>query len=105
MAKQNRDKLRDFQNLGLLGVSHFSNILKASDMVTIVEIVKLVSYFLKTVNEEVYEELQKPMTKEEVESIIGPFKKGRGTSPYGWRTKFYVEFLDIFGDDLLKVVE
>lgn len=45
------------------------------------------------------------VTKEELGAAIKWFKKDKSPGPYGWTIEFYIDFFDILGDDLLKIVE
>jgi hypothetical protein len=45
------------------------------------------------------------ITKEELWAVLFSFQRDKGPGPCGWSSKFYEGFLDLLGDELLRVVE
>ena len=69
------------------------------------EIVKSVGYFPTDIFEEENEELIKPVTLQEIKSILTLSKNDKSPSPNGLPIEFYWEFFDVMGMGLLRVIE
>ena len=57
------------------------------------------------VDEEEAETLYKPVTLEELKSVLASFKKEKSLGPDGWSVEFFTFFFDLMGGDLLEMVE
>lgn len=55
--------------------------------------------------EEDNEELEQPIFRGELETVLHWFKKGKSPRPDGWTIEFYLSFYDLIGTDLLNIVE
>jgi hypothetical protein len=87
-------KVRGFKGLAELGVKHFEGIYKEPKRENLAEILKVISYFPRMINEELNEDLYILVTKEELFSILQYFKKDKSPGPDGWLVEFYIEFFD-----------
>jgi len=63
------------------------------------------SYFPRLVGEEENEMMYRVVTREELLHIINSFKKDRSLVLDGWTIEFYIEFFNLLGEDILKVVK
>eukprot|EP00253_Pinus_taeda_P004777 PITA_04777 len=93
------------QDLARLANEHFCNIYKAPRDVNILEIMGVEKHFPRFAQQEDWENLTMEVTKEELEVTLKWFKKDKSPGPDGWTIEFYIDFFDILGDDLLKIVE
>jgi hypothetical protein len=57
------------------------------------------------VGEEENERMYRAVTREELIYVLNSFKKDRSPGLDGWTVEFYIEFFDLLGEDLLRVVE
>jgi hypothetical protein len=86
-------------------VQHFEEVFKELDRENIEEILKVASYFPRLVGEEENERMYREVSREELLYVLNSFKKDRSPGPDGWTVEFYIEFFDLLGEDLLRVVE
>ena len=69
----------------------------------IVEILNIVSLFLKMMEDKGNKDLKDDVTKEELNFfLISPFKKEKDPSPAGWTIKFYLCFFEMIEDSNKK---
>eukprot|EP00253_Pinus_taeda_P006554 PITA_06554 len=66
---------------------------------------RVAEHFPRFVLQEETEDLTKEVTMDELEATIKWFKKDRSPGPNGWTIEFYIAFLDILGNDLLRIIE
>jgi hypothetical protein len=66
---------------------------------------KLADLFPQMVNEEDSRSLYRPVTIEELKSVLFHFKKEKSPGPDGWTIEFFIFFFDLVGEDLLAFVE
>jgi len=66
---------------------------------------KLISYFLRLIEEEDNCSLYNTVSKDELLPIISSFKKYKSLRLDGWTAEFFEDLFDIMGDDLLWVVQ
>jgi hypothetical protein len=64
-----------------------------------------ISMFPRLVEEEYDRYFFIEVSKEELQAVIGSFKKDKSPIWDGWTTKFLADFFDCVGGDLLGVVE
>jgi hypothetical protein len=57
------------------------------------------------VNEEEATDLVSPVTLEELQGVLGQFKKEKSPGLDGWTSEFFIFFFDFLGEDLLAMVE
>lgn len=43
--------------------------------------------------------------KEKLQQVLNYFRKGRSPRPGGWTVESFIDFFNLFGEDLLRVVE
>jgi hypothetical protein len=67
--------------------------------------VNITSLYPKMVDEEEAETLYKPVTLEELKTVLAIFKKEKSPGPDGWPVEFFFFFFDLVGGDLLEMVE
>ena len=46
-----------------------------------------------------------PLTLEELQGVLGQFKKEKSLGSDGWTSEFFIFFFDLLGEDLLAMVE
>eukprot|EP00253_Pinus_taeda_P003055 PITA_03055 len=88
-----------------LASSHFKQIYRAPPIVNLAEIIQVAQLFPCFLDQEEGRELIKEVTLEDLEATLKWFKKDKSHGPDGWTVEFYLEFFEILGLDLLKVVE
>jgi hypothetical protein len=88
-----------------LGVKHFSYIFKEPERANIGEILKVISYFPRMLEDEDNEELFKEVSREELSKFLSSFQKDRCPGPDRWLVEFYLDFFEFIGDDLLRIME
>jgi hypothetical protein len=86
-------------------VHHFEDLFKELDNANIEEILEIVSYFLGLVGEEENERMYREVTREEIIYVLISFMKYRGPCPEEWTMELYIEFFDMLGEDIIRVVE
>jgi hypothetical protein len=86
-------------------VNYFKHFFKAKERNNINDLVRITSLYPRMVDEEEAESLFKPVTLEELKSVLENFKKERSPGPDGWTTEFFTFFFDLVGGDLLEMVE
>ena len=81
------------------------DVFKEPDRANIEEILKVASYFPGLVGEEENGRMHTTVSREELLYALSSFKKDRSPGPNCWTVEFYIEFLDLLGEDLLRFVE
>eukprot|EP01018_Ginkgo_biloba_P002298 Gb_28324 [translate_table: standard] len=104
MAWVEGNKVRGFQDLAAFGVQHFSDIFKEPDRSNIGEIIKVATYFPRMVSDKDNAYLFRVVTKEEL-VVLNTLQKDKSPGPDGWSVEFYLDFFELLGDDLLRVIE
>lgn len=99
------NKVCGFFALTNLVVIYFKKTFKKPKHMDIGEVLKLVGIFPRLIDEEENEAIYNPVSKDEFLIVIKTFKKANGLAPYGWTMKFFADFFEVVGDDLLRVVE
>jgi hypothetical protein len=67
--------------------------------------VKAARFFPRFVEEEERESLMALVTEQELLTIMKSFQKGKSPGPDGWSIEFFLDFFDLLGNDILKLVE
>jgi len=88
-----------------LGVQYFSDAFKEPKRANIREIIRVVDYFPRMVDEEDNENMYKTILMEELLVVLNTFQKGKSPDLDGWTTEFYLDLFHLNGEDLLRVVE
>lgn len=98
-------QVHSFNHLATLGNTHFNRLYKAPQDATLAEIIRVVGFFPKFVNQEDVENLVSPITMGELEGTLKWFKKDKSLGPDKWSVEFYLAFFKLLGNDLLHVIE
>jgi hypothetical protein len=85
--------------------NYFKALYKAPVTVNISDQCKVTELFSQWVNEEEANALVSPVTLEELQGVLGQFKKEKSPGPDGWTSEFFIFFFDLLGEDLLAMVE
>jgi hypothetical protein len=93
-----------FQDFATLGVDHFNNLYKEPTKVKMVEILKLISLFLRLIEEVDNHNLFREIFKKLL-AILSSFKRDKRSGPNGWNEELFKEFFDVFMSDLLREME
>eukprot|EP00253_Pinus_taeda_P015727 PITA_15727 len=96
---------KTFESLSALGQNHFQNLFADQGEVTIAEVIKTAQCFPRYVEEEEAEDLLRPVTKEEVESVIKSMEKEKSPGPGGWTIELFLHFFELIGAEITDVVE
>lgn len=99
------DMADSFNKLTHLGITHFIGLYKSPRDTNLPNIINVARHFPRFVEEDDAEELNASVTSRELEGILKWFRKDKITGPDGCTIEFYLEFYDILGQYLLKVVE
>jgi hypothetical protein len=94
-----------FEELVQLGTSHFKNLFKVDERVSIDAIVQLALFFPRFVDEVDNRELMEEVTEEELKEVLHSFQKDKSPDPDGWSMDFFMGLFDFIGKDILRVVE
>jgi len=94
-----------FEGMAKIGVSHFQNLFKASNVANIEEVVRMAQLFPSFVNEEDNQMLCAEVSEEELKEALLSFQKDKSPGPDGWTIEFLLELYEFLGNDILKVVE
>jgi hypothetical protein len=93
---------KKFCEITKLGISCLKG--KETTKPNIVEVLKLITYFLGMVNEDVNEMLLE-VSKEELKEILESFQKDKSLGLDGWKMECFLGFYEMIEEDLLRVVE
>ena len=88
-------KVRIFQGLAYLGVAHIEHIYKDPNRENISEILKVVSYFPRLLEDKDNERMHDPISKNELFLILNSFNKENIPCPNGWTMKFLTSFFEL----------
>ena len=88
----------------MLGVRHFGYLFSAQTGLSITEIICIAQLFPMFVDEDDNRMLMGEFTDNELLKVLHSFQKDKITGPDGWPVEFFLGFLDLVGDYLLKVV-
>jgi len=72
---------------------------------SIAEIVKTAKLFPHFMEDYERESLMKGVSEQELLVVMNTFQKGKSPGPDGWLIEFYLGFFDLWGNNILKVVE
>eukprot|EP00253_Pinus_taeda_P010189 PITA_10189 len=96
---------KTFESLSALGQNHFHNLFADQGEITIAEVIKTAQCFPRYMEEEEAEDLHRPVTKEEVESVIKSMAKEKSPGPDGWTIELFLHFFELIGAEITDVVE
>jgi hypothetical protein len=84
-------------------VDHFNNLFKEPPQVKMEEVLKLISFFPRMIEEEDNRDLFHEISKEELLAIIYSFKRDKISSQDEWNDEFFKDFFDIIETDILRM--
>jgi len=94
-----------FYGMARVGVTHFQSLFKATNQVSIAEVVRLAQFFPRFVEMEDNRSLMAEISEEELKEALFSFQKDIILGSDGWTIEFFQELYDILGPNILKVVE
>jgi hypothetical protein len=86
-------------------VQYFKKKFKAPIIPSTTEQVKVTGLYSRMVNDEESSSLYRPVTMEELKTVLSLFKKDKIPGHDGWTVEFFTYFFDLVGEDLLDMVE
>lgn len=89
MKKNNGERARSFEDLTSLGVDFFKNLYKATEEISIAEVIRVAQFFPRFIEEEGNDSIMAPVTKEEVEDILKSMQKEKSPGPDDWTVEFF----------------
>ena len=95
----------NFEGLAHLVVSHFRKLFATQPGVSIAKIIKMVGFFARFIDHQGNEALMQEVSATKLLATLKLFQRDKSPGPDGWSVEFYLGFYDLFGVDLLKVVE
>ena len=99
------EEANSFEDLGKLELEHFGDVYKEDRKATIVEVVKMTTFFPSFVNDMSNESLMEEVAKEDLRVVLHSFQKHKSPRPDGWPAEFFLGFCDLIEDGLIKVIE
>jgi len=99
------DPVTSFDGLAEMGVKHFEDLFKAPPGVSIAEILRVAQFFPRFVGEDENKMLMGEVSEMELSVVMNSFQKDKSPGPDGWPIEFFLGFHDLFGGELLAVVE
>jgi len=95
----------NFEEKARCGVDHFQNLFRAPNQANIAEVIRLAQKFPRFVDEEGNRRLMAVISEEELKAVLGSFQKDKSPGPDGWSIEFFLDLFDLFGNDLMAVIE
>ena len=84
-----------------LGVEHFKNLYKAPEHATLAKVIRIAYMFPGFVGLDENHSLMEEVTKEELKCVLQIFQKDKSLGSDGWTIEFFLELLELLGQDLL----
>ena len=98
--------VRGFHGLANIGAQHFFDIFNELERANIqVKSLRWFLYFPRVLEAQDYGFLYKGVTKEELLVVLNTFQQDKSLSLNGWIVEFLLDFLELLGDDLLRVIK
>ena len=97
--------MEGLKDIEAAGVKHFETLFQEESNLHLPEVVKSVVYFPTTIYVEENEELIKPVTLQEINSILTLSKNDKSPGPDGLPVEVYRALFGVMGLDLLCVIE
>jgi len=94
-----------FEYISNSGLEHFVDVYKEESTTTIVEVVKMATFFPSFVNEEENESLLEEVSKDELHEVLHSFQKNKSPCLDSWHVEFFMGFYDLNEGDLLRVIK
>eukprot|EP00253_Pinus_taeda_P034625 PITA_34625 len=98
-------EVKSFPDLSSLGQRHFQRIFSDPGGTTIAEIIRTAQCFPRFIEEDMNDDLNVPVSKDEVEAAMKSMGKDKSPGPDGWSVELFLHFFDLIGSDLVDVVE
>lgn len=105
LSKGDVSMVESFDELSELGVEHFLSLFKAQEEASIAEIIRIVGFFPRFLEDVDNNMLMEEVSVEELGMVLQSFQKDKSLGPDGWSIEFYAGFNELLGSDLLGVVE
>ena len=97
--------MEGFKDIAAAGVKHFETLFQEESNLHLHEVVKSDGYFPTTISVEDNEELIKPVTLQEIQSILTLGKNDKSPGLDGLPVEVYRVLFDVLVVDLLRVIE
>ena len=97
--------MEGFKDIVEAGVNHFETLFQDESNLHLPDVVKSASYFPTDISEEENEDLIKPVTLQEIKSILTLSKNDKSPGPDGLPVEVYRALFDVLGMDLLRVIK
>jgi hypothetical protein len=97
IKKNGGSNIRKFQKIQQEAINHFKSLFQEPSGCNIAEILKVVSYFPRMIDEYKNENLEAEVPKEELKCVLQSFKKTKNPSPHEWTENFTWDFLFLRG--------
>ena len=94
-----------FEAIAEASVKHFETLFQEETNIHLQKVFMSAGYFPTFITEEENEELIKPVTLHEIQSILTLSKNDKSLGPNGLPVKVYRALFDVLGMDLLRVIE
>jgi hypothetical protein len=86
-------------------VGYFQNIYKAQPNVCIIDQLEIIKNYPRMFTEEDNIRVCEQVTSVEILKTLKGFKGSKSPGPDGWTVEFFLVFYDIFGNNILEMVE
>ena len=97
--------MEGFDDIAVAAVNHFETLFQANKNLHLFELLKISHNFPSSINFEENYELMKPVTLEEIMSILKVRKNDKSPGLDGIPMEVYRTLIDVMGLDLLRVIE
>ena len=99
------DMVEGFEAIAGAGVQHFETLFQADTNLHLTELLKISGNFLSSITAEENSDLTKPVTLEEINTILTLSKNDKSPGPDGIPVEVYRVLFDVMSLDLLRVIE
>ena len=97
--------MEGFKDIVGAAISHFETLFQADTNLNLSELLKISSNFPSSISDEENFDLMKPITLEEILSILKLCKNDKSPGPDGIPVEVYRSLFEVLGLDLLRVIE
>ena len=97
--------MEGFDDIVGAAISHFESLFKADSNLYLSELLKVSANFPSSITDEENSNLMKPITLEEILSILNLSKNDKSPGPDGIPVEVYRSLFEMLGLDLLRVIE
>jgi len=102
---ENGDLVNTSSDLEIGARSHFLGLYSDDGGTNIEDQLKVISLYPRMFSKAEGIPMGREVTISEVEKALRSFAKDKSPGPYGWTVEFYLEFFEVLGEDLVKMVE